>query len=102
MNLVEQLVCLYRWIDIPVGILELLYRWLPTPLHRAYSLEMGLGNALDFVLLHQTITGLEAKKQLEKINEKFVSCFQGKLKDYELPEEDLDRSLESVKGLPKP
>src|SRR6056297_970590 len=32
-----------RWIDIPEGILELLTRWRPAPLHRAYDLEEALG-----------------------------------------------------------
>jgi tryptophan synthase beta chain len=43
MNLIEQEVSPERWIDIPEGILELLYRWRPTPLHRAYHLERALG-----------------------------------------------------------
>lgn len=43
MNLIEQEVSPDRWIDIPEGILELLYRWRPTPLHRAYHLEKALG-----------------------------------------------------------
>ena len=32
----------------------------------------------------------------------FIRYFQGKLEDYELPEVDLNRSLESIKDLPKP
>ena len=42
MNLVEQEVCQDRWIDIPDGILELLARWRPAPLRRAYALEKAL------------------------------------------------------------
>jgi tryptophan synthase beta chain len=42
MNLIEQEVSPERWIDIPEGVLELLYRWRPTPLHRAYHLEKAL------------------------------------------------------------
>jgi len=43
MNLIEQEVSQERWIDIPEGVLELLFRWRPTPLHRAYHLEKALG-----------------------------------------------------------
>jgi tryptophan synthase beta chain len=43
MNLIEQEVSSDRWIDIPGGVLDLLYRWRPTPLHRAIHLEKALG-----------------------------------------------------------
>ncbi len=39
MNLIEQEVSQERWIDIPEEVLEILYRWRPSPLHRAYALE---------------------------------------------------------------
>ncbi len=42
MNLIELEVSQERWIDIPEGILEILCRWRPTPLHRAYALEKAL------------------------------------------------------------
>jgi len=43
MNLVEQEMTTDRWVDIPDGVLELLARWRPTPLRRAYALERHLG-----------------------------------------------------------
>ncbi len=43
MNLIEQEVSTERWIDIPEGILDILTRWRPAPLHRAYDLEKALG-----------------------------------------------------------
>ncbi len=43
MNLIEQEVSQERWIDIPEGVLDLLYRWRPSPLHRAKYLEAALG-----------------------------------------------------------
>ena len=43
MNLIEQEVSQERWIDIPDDILNLLYRWRPTPLVRAVHLEKALG-----------------------------------------------------------
>lgn len=42
MNLIEQEVSQERWIDIPEGILDLLYRWRPSPLRRAIYLEKYL------------------------------------------------------------
>jgi tryptophan synthase beta chain len=42
MNLVEQEVSPERWIDIPQDVLDILYRWRPSPLHRAVYLEKAL------------------------------------------------------------
>ena len=42
MNLIEQEVSQERWIDIPEEILDLLYRWRPSPLRRAVYLERFL------------------------------------------------------------
>ncbi|MBN1845695.1 MAG: TrpB-like pyridoxal phosphate-dependent enzyme [Sedimentisphaerales bacterium] len=42
MNLIEQEVSQERWIDIPEGILDILYRWRPSPLYRAKYLEEAL------------------------------------------------------------
>ena len=43
MNLIEQEVSVQRWIDIPEEIVEMLYRWRPSPLKRAVYLEKALG-----------------------------------------------------------
>jgi tryptophan synthase beta chain len=42
MNLIEQEVSAQRWIDIPQEILDILYRWRPSPLKRAVNLEKHL------------------------------------------------------------
>lgn len=42
MNLIEQEVSTQRWIDIPQEILDILYRWRPSPLKRAVYLEKAL------------------------------------------------------------
>ena len=42
MNLIEQEVSAERWIDIPEEILDILYRWRPSPLKRAVYLERYL------------------------------------------------------------
>jgi len=42
MNLIEQEVSQKRWIDIPEPVLDILYRWRPSPLRRALYLERFL------------------------------------------------------------
>jgi len=42
MNLIEQEVSQERWINIPEEVLEILYKWRPTPLYRATALEKVL------------------------------------------------------------
>lgn len=42
MNLIEQEVSSQRWIDIPEEVLNILYRWRPSPLKRALALEKHL------------------------------------------------------------
>jgi tryptophan synthase beta chain len=56
MNLIEQEVSQDRWIDIPEGILELLYRWRPTPLHRAVYLEKALGTPARIYYKNESVS----------------------------------------------
>jgi len=42
MNLIEQEVSQERWINIPEEVLEILYKWRPSPLYRATALEKAL------------------------------------------------------------
>ncbi len=56
MNLIEQEVSQERWIDIPEGILELLYRWRPTPLQRAVHLEKYLGTPAKIYFKNESVS----------------------------------------------
>lgn len=56
MNLIEQEVSSERWIDIPEGIQEMLYRWRPTPLHRAYHLEKALGTPARIYYKNESVS----------------------------------------------
>lgn len=56
MNLIEQEVSQERWIDIPEGILDLLYRWRPSPLHRARFLEEALGTPARIYYKNESIS----------------------------------------------
>ena len=56
MNLIEQEVSPERWIDIPNEILELLAKWRPSPLHRAYALEEALGTPARIYYKNESIS----------------------------------------------
>jgi tryptophan synthase beta chain len=56
MNLIEQEVSPNRWIDIPEPVLELLYRWRPTPLHRAYHLEKAIGTPARIYYKNESVS----------------------------------------------
>jgi len=56
MNLIEQEVSQERWIDIPEGILNILYKWRPTPLHRARALEEHLGTPARIYYKNESVS----------------------------------------------
>ncbi|MFC2138397.1 TrpB-like pyridoxal phosphate-dependent enzyme [Bacteroidota bacterium] len=56
MNLVEQEYSTERWIDIPEEILDLLTRWRPSPLHRAYDLEEALGTPAKIYYKNESLS----------------------------------------------
>lgn len=56
MNLIEQEVSTDRWIDIPEEILEILAKWRPTPLHRAYALEKALNTPARIYYKNESVS----------------------------------------------
>jgi tryptophan synthase beta chain len=56
MNLIEQEVSQKRWIDIPEEILEILYRWRPSPLHRAIYLEKALNTPAKIYYKNESVS----------------------------------------------
>jgi tryptophan synthase beta chain len=56
MNLIEQEVSQERWIDIPEEVLEILYRWRPSPLHRATFLEKALGTPARIYFKNESVS----------------------------------------------
>ena len=56
MNLIEQEVSQDAWIDIPEGVLELLYRWRPSPLQRAVHLEKALGTPAKIYFKNESLS----------------------------------------------
>jgi tryptophan synthase beta chain len=56
MNLIEQEVSTQRWIDIPAEVLQVLYRWRPSPLHRAVYLEKALGTPAKIYYKNESVS----------------------------------------------
>jgi tryptophan synthase beta chain len=56
MNLIEQEVSQERWIDIPEEVLEILYRWRPSPLHRARYLEKALNTPAKIYYKNESVS----------------------------------------------
>jgi tryptophan synthase beta chain len=56
MNIIEQEVSTQRWIDIPEPIIEMLLRWRPTPLVRAFGLEEALGTPARIYFKNESVS----------------------------------------------
>jgi tryptophan synthase beta chain len=56
MNLIEQEMSSDRWIDIPEEVRAILYRWRPSPLHRAYGLEKALGTPARIYYKNESVS----------------------------------------------
>ncbi len=56
MNLIEQEMSRDRWIDIPEEVRAILYRWRPSPLHRAYGLEKALGTPARIYYKNESVS----------------------------------------------
>jgi len=56
MSLIEQEMSPKPWIDIPEEILEILMKWRPTPLHRAYTLEKALGTPARIYYKNESVS----------------------------------------------
>ncbi len=56
MNLIEQEVSTERWIKIPDEVLQILYRWRPSPLHRAVYLEKALGTPARIYYKNESVS----------------------------------------------
>ncbi len=56
MNLIEQEMSTERWIKIPEEVLDILYRWRPSPLHRAIHLEKALGTPARIYYKNESVS----------------------------------------------
>ena len=72
MNLIEQEVSQDRWIDIPDGVLELLWRYRPSPLRRAYALEEALGTPAKIYYKDESVS--PAGREISSSSSVFSPC----------------------------
>jgi tryptophan synthase beta chain len=56
MNLIEQEMSAQRWIDIPDEVREILFKWRPSPLHRARNLEKALGTPARIYYKNESVS----------------------------------------------
>lgn len=55
-NLIEQEMTTKRWIDIPEDVLNILYKWRPSPLHRAVALEKALDTPAKIFYKNESVS----------------------------------------------
>src|SRR3989339_2049492 len=77
MNLVEQEYSTQRWIDIPEGILALLMRWRPAPLHRALDLEKALGTPARIYYKNESLSPAGSHKPNTAVAQAFYNKREG-------------------------
>jgi tryptophan synthase beta chain len=73
MNLLAQSISMDRWIDIPEEVLEILYRWRPTPLQRATRLEKALGTPAKIYFKNESLSPPGSHKPNTAVPQAFYS-----------------------------
>lgn len=73
MNLLAQSMSMDRWIDIPEEVLEILYRWRPSPLHRAVGLEKALGTPAKIYFKNESLSPPGSHKPNTAVPQAFYS-----------------------------
>ncbi len=73
MNLLAQSLSMDRWIDIPEEVLEILYRWRPSPLHRAVGLEKALGTPAKIYFKNESLSPPGSHKPNTAVPQAFYS-----------------------------
>jgi tryptophan synthase beta chain len=73
MNLLAQSLATDRWIDIPEEVLEILYRWRPSPLHRATVLEKVLGTPAKIYFKNESVSPPGSHKPNTAVPQAFYS-----------------------------
>ena len=77
MNLIEQEVSQERWIDIPEEVLEILYRWRPSPLHRATFLEKALNTPAKIYYKNESLSPAGSHKPNTAVPQAFYNKMAG-------------------------
>ena len=77
MGLIEQEVSQERWIDIPEEILDILYKWRPSPLHRALSLEKALGTPAKIYYKNESLSPAGSHKPNTAVAQAYYNKKEG-------------------------
>lgn len=77
MGLIEQEVSQDRWIDIPEEILEILYSWRPSPLHRAYALEKALDTPARIYYKNESVSPAGSHKPNTAVAQAYYNKKEG-------------------------
>lgn len=77
MNLIEQEMSSERWIDIPGEVLSILYRWRPSPLHRAYGLERALGTPARIYFKDESVSPAGSHKPNTAVAQAYYNKIAG-------------------------
>jgi len=75
--LIEQEVSQERWIDIPEEVLSLLYRWRPSPMHRAYGLEKALGTPARIYFKNESVSPAGSHKPNTAVAQAYYNKISG-------------------------
>ena len=77
MSLIEQEMSSERWIDIPKEVLAILYRWRPSPLHRAYGLERALGTPARIYYKNESVSPAGSHKPNTAVAQAYYNKMAG-------------------------
>ncbi len=77
MGVIEQEVSRERWIDIPEEVLEILYRWRPSPLYRARALEQALGTPARIYYKNEGVSPAGSHKPNTAVAQAFYNKREG-------------------------
>jgi tryptophan synthase beta chain len=75
--LLEQEMSQERWIDIPEEVLSILYRWRPSPLHRAYGLERALGTPARIYFKNESVSPAGSHKPNTAVAQAYYNKISG-------------------------
>lgn len=77
MNLVEQEMSQEREIAIPEEVREILFKWRPSPLHRAYGLEKALGTPAKIYYKNESVSPAGSHKPNSAVPQAYYNKIAG-------------------------
>lgn len=77
MALIEQEMSGQRWVDIPEPVLEILFKWRPSPLHRAVALERLLGTPARIYYKNESVSPAGSHKPNTAVAQAYYNKISG-------------------------